>query len=127
MRVWGVCVMDEGTGTDNLTGTRSAGASAAKAGGKGTAKSSWSRSAGALVLSLSLAMGLFIWFKLRVVTGMPRSAYAEPEQADLNVPPPKPSEPEGAEQRVQPRWAPDTDPALLTGAATPEAVPQETR
>ena len=32
-----------------------------------------------LGLSCVLAAGLFIWYKLRLVTGMPRSAYAVPE------------------------------------------------
>lgn len=109
--------------------TRSNGVSK-QAQGRSATKTPWSRSAGALVLSLSLAAGLFIWFKLRVVTGMPRSAYAEPEQADLNVPPPKATEPTDAGKRVEPRWAPDTDPALLTGAgveAPGSVVPAETR
>lgn len=37
------------------------------------------RSPFVLGLSCMLAAGLFIWYKLRLVTGMPRSAYAVPE------------------------------------------------
>jgi hypothetical protein len=32
-----------------------------------------------LALCLVLAVGMLIWFKLRVVTGVPRQAYADPE------------------------------------------------
>ena len=41
----------------------------------------WFQARSPFVLGLScvLAAGLFIWFKLRLVTGMPRTAYAVPE------------------------------------------------
>lgn len=68
----------------------------------------FSRAATGLVLSLSLAAGLFIWFKLRVVTGMPRSAYADPDP-QLIVPPPQATEPTQAAMYVEPRWAPDME------------------
>ena len=42
----------------------------------------------ALGLCCTFAAGLFIWFKLRVVTGMPRSAYAVPEQEAPKMPKP---------------------------------------
>lgn len=67
----------------------------------------FSRTGTALVCSLSLAAGLFIWFKLRVVTGMPRSAYADPDQQMVDVPPQRATEPTDAAARVEPRWAPD--------------------
>lgn len=62
-----------------------------------------------MVCSMSLAAGLFIWFKLRVVTGMPRSAYADPDQKQLDVPPQKATESAVATKPVEPRWAPDMD------------------
>lgn len=34
------------------------------------------------------SLSLFLWFKMRMVTGVPRSAYADPESAPT---PPKPS------------------------------------
>jgi uncharacterized protein HemX len=74
-----------------------------------------SRAGAALVCSLSLAAGLFIWFKLRVVTGMPRSAYADPEQKQVNVPPQKATEPATLAKPVEPRWAPDMDVSNIDG------------
>lgn len=67
----------------------------------------FSRAGAALVCSLSVAAGLFIWFKLRVVTGMPRSAYADPDEKMVDVPPQKATEPAVEEKAVEPRWAPD--------------------
>lgn len=45
----------------------------------------WFQARSPFVLGLSclLAAGLFIWFKLRLVTGMPRTAYAVPEDQQL--------------------------------------------
>lgn len=37
--------------------------------------------------TFALALGILIWMKLRLVTGLPRSVYAEPEPAPK---PPKP-------------------------------------
>ncbi len=44
-------------------------------------KLNWFQARSPFVVGLScvLAAGLFIWYKLRLVTGMPRSAYAVPE------------------------------------------------
>lgn len=67
----------------------------------------FSRTGTALVCSLSLAAGLFIWFKLRVVTGMPRSAYADPDQQMVDVPPQRATEPTEKAAKIEPRWAPD--------------------
>ena len=44
-----------------------------------------------LGLCCSLSMGLFIWYKLRVVTGMPRSAIAVPPADGSAVQPPAPA------------------------------------
>jgi hypothetical protein len=69
----------------------------------------FSRAATGIVLSLSLAAGLFIWFKLRVVTGMPRSAYADPEQQVVEVRPQRATEPSEAQKPAPERWAPDLE------------------
>jgi hypothetical protein len=71
---------------------------------------SFSRAATGIVLSLSLAAGLFIWFKLRVVTGMPRSAYADPDQQVVEPPPrQRATEPSEPQKAVPQRWAPDLE------------------
>lgn len=48
-----------------------------------------SRFLGAWVLSLSL-VALLLWGKLRLVTGVPRTAYADPARATARVQPGKP-------------------------------------
>lgn len=45
------------------------------------------------------SLSLFLWFKMRMVTGVPRSAYADPESA----PPPEP------EATERPRESRQTD------------------
>ena len=59
------------------------------------------RKACGLVLCTLGALGLLIWLKLRVVTGIPRTVYAEPR----DVPPP-PAQPESP-ARPGPPNAPD--------------------
>jgi hypothetical protein len=38
----------------------------------------WHRRVGGAGLSIAVACGVLIWMKLRLVTGLPRSVYAEP-------------------------------------------------
>ena len=53
----------------------------------------WLGKASAPALTLALAAGVLIWMKLRLVTGLPRSVYAEPivmptipTDSNLNIP-----------------------------------------
>ncbi len=64
----------------------------------------------ALGSTLCLTLAMFIWMKLRVVTGVPRTAYAEPE-----ITTPKPTVPTGT-----------TSPAGTTNPATTAAAPEPT-
>jgi hypothetical protein len=52
-----------------------------------------------LALALSIAGGGLIWYKLRVVTGVPRQAIAEPEHRATN--PPNAAQPEASTQADQ--------------------------
>ncbi len=72
--------------------------------------SNWLQARSPFVLGLScvLAAGLFIWFKLRLVTGMPRSAYAVPEEQQPQISKDKKSEPSSEKAHM---------------AATPEIPP----
>lgn len=53
-----------------------------------------------LALCLVLAVGMLIWFKLRVVTGVPRQAYADPESKQAETKKPGTSEQPAPEQDV---------------------------
>jgi hypothetical protein len=46
--------------------------------------------AAALCFAGAAALGVFVWFKLRLVTNVPRSAYADPERAAANQQPAPP-------------------------------------
>lgn len=48
--------------------------------------------AGALLASLCVAAGLLLWFKLRLVTGIPRTAIANPERDAGARPDPEPAD-----------------------------------
>jgi len=48
-----------------------------------------------LVFALGMIAGVLIWAKLRLVTDIPRSAYADPREVDDQSQAPKPNENEG--------------------------------
>lgn len=50
-----------------------------------------------LLLSLGALAGVLIWAKLRLVTDIPRSAYAEPHELDQQPPEEKPTHEYGAD------------------------------
>ena len=70
----------------------------------------WFQARSPFVLGLSclLAAGLFIWFKLRLVTGMPRSAYAVPEDQRPQIA--KDKKPGTPVEKTQTAATPETPP-----------------
>jgi hypothetical protein len=59
----------------------------------------------ALGSTLCLTLAMFIWMKLRVVTGVPRTAYAEPENkapAPPHMPPEQPATATAQKRNQQP-------------------------
>ena len=48
-----------------------------------------------LVFALGMIAGILIWAKLRLVTDIPRSAYADPREVDDQSQPPRPNQDEG--------------------------------
>lgn len=59
--------------------------------GNGTSGAAITLKSAAFSIALAVCFGMLIWVKLRLVTNMPRVAYAEPEKAQVSPLAPAPA------------------------------------